>query len=143
MDDDDGAFGGGVYVAFHDAATFGKSFMKSLDRVLRYDLRAPPRWAKLIGQPCGVGGFGVASLFAASRPTAAVTSVPANAPTMKEPAPSRISQILSATTGESPCCLMIALLMLEPFAGEADFGVVQRRADADQRLQPLSIRAKR
>jgi hypothetical protein len=22
---------------------------------------------------------------------------------------------LSATTGESPCCLMIALLMLEPF----------------------------
>jgi hypothetical protein len=67
----------------------------------------------LIGQPRGVAGFGVASPFAVSRATAAVTSVPANAPRMKEPAPSRTWKMLSATIGESPCCLMIALLMPE------------------------------
>src|SRR4249920_1672120 len=86
---------------------------------------APPRWAKLIGQPRGVGGFGIASPFAVRRPTAAVTSVPASAPRMKEAAPRRISQMLSATMGESPRCLMIALLMLEPFP--ASTGAVQSR----------------
>ena len=86
---------------------------------------APPRWAKLIGQPRGVGGFGVPSLFAVNRPTAPVTSVPANAPRMNEPAPSRIWKMLSATMGESPCCLMIALLILEFLP--ARMGAVQSR----------------
>ena len=61
---------------------------------------APPRWAKLIGHPRGVGGFGVASPFAVCRPTAALTSVPANTQN-EEPAPSRIWKRLSATMGES------------------------------------------
>src|SRR5215216_1767935 len=75
---------------------------------------APPRCAKLIGQPVGVGGL-ASSPFAISRPTPAVTKAPASAPRMQDPAPSLNSQLLSATTGESPCCLMIALLMLKPF----------------------------
>ena len=76
---------------------------------------APPRCAKLIGQPRGVGGLSVASPFYAIRPAAAITRPLVNAPSRKEPAPSRNSKMLSATIGESPCCLMIALLMLKPF----------------------------
>jgi hypothetical protein len=101
-----------VYVAFHHSAAHGKSFAEYLDRVLRYDLR-PTTMGEVDGQPRGVGGLGVASPFAVSRATAAVTTVPANAPRMKEAAPSRIWKMLSATMGESHCCLMIALLMLE------------------------------
>jgi hypothetical protein len=42
MNDDDGALSGCAYVAFHDPAAHRKSFAKSLDRVLRYDLRPTP-----------------------------------------------------------------------------------------------------
>ena len=39
MNDDDGALSGGVNVALYNSGAEGKSFAKSLDRVLRYDLR--------------------------------------------------------------------------------------------------------
>src|SRR6185295_16571880 len=39
MNDDDGAFGGCVYVALHDPTAQGKSFAEPLDRVLGHDLR--------------------------------------------------------------------------------------------------------
>ena len=50
MNDDDGALGGCVYVAFHDPAAHGESFAEA-SIVSSGTTLAPPRWAKLIGQP--------------------------------------------------------------------------------------------
>ena len=134
MNDDDGALGGGMNVAFHDSGAHGKPFAKSLDRVLRHDLR-PTAMGEVDRPAARSRRLGVGSLLDVSRATTAVTNVPASAPRMKEPAPSRISQMLSATMGESPCCLMIALLMLD-WTFRASVGVVNVEAAAGRPTHP-------
>src|SRR5688500_17983376 len=49
--------------------------------------------------------------------------------------------MLSATTGESPCCLMIALLMLEPFP--SNMGAVQSRGRPNATDSGLLVRTSR
>ena len=70
---------------------------------------APPRWMNAIGQSRGVGGLAARPALRA-RTMAAAPTMPASMPRMKVPALARMFQTLSATTGKSPCCLMMALL---------------------------------
>ena len=125
MNDDDGA--PRTCVAFHDPGPPMANPSRKPSIVSSGTTLAPPRWAKLIGQPAE----SAASASHHPSSTARRRQSPACLPTRqkKEPAPSRIWKMLSATMGESPCCLMIALLMLEFLP--ASMGAVQK-AEADR-----------
>src|SRR5215211_713454 len=82
-------------------------------RVFSGVILAPPLWAKLTAQPCGV--FAPGWCLPRQRPTATIASAPTSAPTRNEPTSRRISQGLSATTDEGPSCLMMKLLIPVPF----------------------------
>ena len=144
MNDDDGALRGCVYVAFHHSAAHSKSFAESLEGVLRYHLRPTPM-GEVDRPPARSRRLRPRITLRRQPPDRSAHQRARQRTQNEEPAPSRIWKRLSATMGESPCCLMIALLILEflPARMGAVKGRGRQNATHTRSQNPVEIRVGR